>query len=63
MGAYNLRNNAYPTFHEQAEKIGTDINWLWLIIIHSLWLFSNIKSKFEWMSGQKKKHNCSLIKM
>ena len=28
MGAYNLKSNAYPTFHEQAEKIGTDINWL-----------------------------------
>ena len=42
MGAYNLRNNAYPTFHEQAEKIGTDINWLWLFF-----------QTFEWMSGQK----------
>ena len=53
MGAYNLENNAYPTFHEQTEKIGTYINWLWLFIIHPLWLFSNIRSKFEWISGQK----------
>ena len=52
MGAYNLKNNAYPTLHKQTEKIGIDVNWLWLFMIHPihpLWLFSNIRSKFEWI--------------
>ena len=56
MGAYNLKNNAYPTLHKQTEKIGIDVNWLWLFMIHPihpLWLFSNIRSKFEWTLSQR----------
>ena len=51
-GRLQFENNAYPTFYEQTEKIGIDVNWLWLFMIqpiHPLWLFSSIRSKFEWI--------------
>ena len=35
-GRLQFGKNASPTFHEQTEKIGIYINWLWLFIIHSL---------------------------